>query len=106
MGFEVQSVYIVLPFKFSGFFSRESTGKSKRIHYIPDFIVKISDKTHLILEVKGQKKDKDESKWDYMNSWIKAVSRDEENGTWHFAVSQDETGQSVHEIIDSILSKK
>ncbi len=26
--------YIVLPFKFSVFFSRESTGKSKRIHYI------------------------------------------------------------------------
>ncbi len=26
--------YIVLPFKFSSFFSKESTGKSKRIHYI------------------------------------------------------------------------
>ena len=72
-------------------------------NYIPDFIVKISEKAHLILEVKGVKKVQDESKWDYMRTWVKAVGQDEENGDWHFAVSQDETGQEVHNIIKGII---
>ena len=74
--------------------------------YIPDFIVRLSDKSHLILEVKGKKKPKDESKWEYMKLWIKAVNQDEENSVWRFAVSQDETGQKVHEIIDNYLKIK
>ena len=36
-----------------------------------------------------------------MKSWTKAVNQDKENG-----VSQDESGQSVHEIINSTLDKK
>ena len=74
--------------------------------YTPDFIVWLSDKSHLILEVKGVKKPKDESKWEYMKLWIKAVNQDEENGLWRFAVSQDETGQKVHEIINKALKVK
>ena len=72
--------------------------------YIPDFIVKLADKSHLILEVKGVKQFKDESKWEYMKTWVKAVSQNKENGQWHFKASFDPTGQSVHEIIDRILS--
>ena len=75
-------------------------------NYIPDFIVRLSDKSHLILEVKGQIKRTDESKWDYMKTWIEAVNQDEENGIWRFDVSQDETGQSVHRIINEILKVK
>ena len=75
-------------------------------NYIPDFIVRLLDKSHLILEVKGVKKAKDESKWDYMKTWIEAVNQDEENGVWRFDVSQDETGQKVHEIIDATLKVK
>ena len=74
--------------------------------YTPDFIVKLSDKSHLILEVKGQKKTKDESKWNYMKLWIKALNQDKENGFWRFEVSQDETGQKVHEIIGKALGHK
>lgn len=74
--------------------------------YIPDFIVRLSDKSHLILEVKGVKRPKDVSKWEYMELWIKAVNQDEENGIWRFDVSQDETGQKVHEIIDKALKIK
>ena len=74
--------------------------------YIPDFIVRLSDKNHLILEVKGLKKPKDESKWEYMKLWIKVVNQDEENGNWRFDVSQDETGQKVPEIIDKALKVK
>ncbi len=72
-------------------------------NYVPDFIVRLSDKSHLILEVKGQRKAKDESKWDSMNLWIKAIQQDEENGRWFFDVSFDATGQKVHEIINQIL---
>ena len=47
-------------------------------NYIPDFIIQLSDKSYLILEVKGIKKPQDESKWEYMKLWIKAVNQDEE----------------------------
>ena len=74
--------------------------------YVPDFIVRLSDNSHLILEVKGIKKPKDESKWEYMKLWIKAVNQDKENGIWRFDVSQDETGQKIHEIINEALKVK
>ena len=71
--------------------------------YIPDFIVKLTKDDYLILEVKGVKKDKDTSKWDFMKIWTEAVSQDEENGKWHFAVSQDPTGQKVHQIVGKLM---
>lgn len=75
-------------------------------NYVPDFIARLSDKSYLILEVKGVKKIKDESKWDYMRTWVEAINQDEENGVWRFDVSQDETGQKVHEIINEVLKVK
>ena len=74
--------------------------------YTPDFIIRLSDKSFMILEVKGRKKPKDESKWDYMKFWIKAVNQDEENGFWRFRVSQDKTGRNVHSMIEEILKIK
>ena len=74
--------------------------------YVPDFIVQLSDNSHLILEVKGIKRPKDESKWEYMKLWIKAANQDKENGIWRFDISQDETGQKIHTIIDEILKIK
>ena len=71
--------------------------------YIPDFIVRLTDKSHLILEVKGVKQSKDESKWADMETWVEAISQDKENGQWNFRTSFDPTGQSVHEIIDRII---
>ena len=73
--------------------------------YVPDFIARLSDKSHLVLEVKGVEKQKDKSKWDYMETWVKAVNQDEENGVWYFDVSKDDTGKKVHEIIKSIINK-
>ena len=72
-------------------------------NYTPDFIAKLSNGHHLILEVKGIKKDIDDSKWDSMKTWIRAINKDKENGIWHFDVSQDETGQKVHQIINGII---
>ena len=44
--------------------------------YVPDFIVKLVDGTHLIIEAKGQKEDTADSKQNYLNRWIKAVNSD------------------------------
>ncbi len=79
--------------------------KGKMRNYTPDFIVRLSNGDHLILEVKGIKKKRDIQKWDFMKNWCKAVSEDLEQN-WHFKISQDSTGGQVHRIIDEILNKK
>ncbi len=82
---------------------RDENGKQR--NYIPDFIAKLSNGDHLILEVKGVKKNRDINKWDFMHRWCKAISQSLENQNWHFKISQDSTGGQVHKIIDSILKK-
>ena len=76
--------------------------KGKMRNYTPDFIVRLSNGDHLILEVKGIKKKRDIHKWDFMKNWCKAVSEDLKQD-WHFKISQDSTGGQVHRIIDEIL---
>ena len=78
--------------------------QGKQRTYIPDFIVKLSNGDHLILEVKGIKKKRDIQKWNFMKNWCKAVSEDLKKN-WHFKISQDSTGGQVHRIIDEIFKK-
>ena len=78
----------------------DETGKQRT--YIPDFIIKLSNGDHLILEVKGIKKKRDIQKWNFMNNWCKAVSQNLKKNWW-FKISQDATGGQVHQIIDEIL---
>ena len=78
--------------------------RGKIRNYTPDFIVKLSNGEHLILEVKGIKKKRDIQKWDFMRNWCKAVSEDLKQN-WHFKISQDSTGGQVHRIIDEILKR-
>ena len=78
--------------------------KGKMRNYTPDFIVKLSNGDHLILEVKGIKKRRDIHKWDFMKNWCKAVSEDLQKN-WHFKISQDSTGGQVHRVIDEVLKK-
>lgn len=54
--------------------------------YYPDFIIKFDDGRHIILEVKGQKMEKDEAKWTAAKEWVKAVNLSGEFGTWEFKV--------------------
>ncbi len=77
--------------------------KGKMRNYTPDFIVRLSNGDHLILEVKGIKKKRDIHKWDFMKNWCKAVSESLEDQNWHFKISQDSTGGQVHRIIKEIL---
>ena len=78
--------------------------KGKQRCYIPDFIIKLNNDEHIILEVKGIKKKRDIQKWDFMSHWCGAVSEDLDQ-TWHFETSQDSTGGLVHRIIDKIVLK-
>ncbi len=74
-------------------------------NYRPDFVARLVQGHHLVVEVKGKKRDKDISKWDFMEKWILAVNNDGENGKWHFRVCEDETGKVVHRIIEEILGQ-
>ncbi len=65
LGFEI-------PFMFQGIVHK----------YRPDFIIKKSDGTFLIVEVKGQTTEYDKAKWDYLDEWIKAVNEYGGFGKW------------------------
>lgn len=65
IGFEV-------PYSFNGAFHQ----------YRPDFLIKLDNGKILVLEVKGQQKEKDVAKWKAMDEWIIAVNAEEEFGTW------------------------
>ena len=54
--------------------------------YRPDFIVRFRSGTMLILETKGEERERDRSKWNYMKEWVRAVNASGEFGQWSFDV--------------------
>lgn len=52
--------------------------------YTPDFIIKISDERFLIIEIKGNKTDQDEFKWNALKEWCLAVNNTKKYGKWTF----------------------
>ena len=56
--------------------------------YRPDFLVKLTNGIHLILETKGDEKLSDYSKWESMREWVRAVNAAGRFGRWEFAVSR------------------
>ncbi len=57
--------------------------------YFPDFIVKLSNGDHLILETKGRDTDQDKTKRSFLDEWCKAVNQHGGFGHWTWAVSFD-----------------
>ena len=57
--------------------------------YFPDFIIKLKTGVHLILETKGQDKDKDKTKRAFLDEWCEAVNQHGGFGKWSWAVSFD-----------------
>ena len=57
--------------------------------YRPDFLIRLTNGTMLILEVKGEESDETKAKHAFMQEWIDAVNADGGFGTWAFAVSTD-----------------
>ncbi len=57
--------------------------------YLPDFLIKLTGGTTLVLEVKGEPKEIDDSKWTYMRDWIKAINTHGGFGRWAFEILTD-----------------
>ena len=55
--------------------------------YRPDFIVKLANGEHLVLEVKGQDRPKEKAKRDALKRWAAAINHDGSFGVWHCATS-------------------
>jgi type III restriction enzyme len=62
----------------------EFLGVSHSFH--PDFIVKMKDGEHVILEVKGMETDQDKAKYEAAKRWCTAVTNWKKMGTWRFLV--------------------
>lgn len=67
--------------------------------YFPDFICKLTNGNHLIIETKGQDNDQNKTKRAYLNEWCKAVNQHGGFGKWNWAVSF--SPNDLDEIIDS-----
>ena len=57
--------------------------------YRPDFIIKLKNGEHLILETKGQDTQKDKTKRAFLDEWVKAVNEHGGFGKWKWAVSMN-----------------
>ena len=56
--------------------------------YRPDFLIRMRSGGILVLEVKGQQTNEDDTKHRYMREWIEAVNEDGGFGKWSFMVSK------------------
>ncbi len=66
----------------------------------PDFIIRMKSGDFLVLEVKGQDKDRDKSKRRFLEEWIRAVNADGRFGRWHCAVSRKPS--DIADILDRV----
>jgi len=55
--------------------------------FYPDFLIRLSNRKMLILEVKGMDDQQNKTKRQYLNEWINAVNSDGRFGKWGWAVS-------------------
>lgn len=57
--------------------------------YRPDFIIRLKNGCHLILETKGQDTEQDKTKREFLDEWVKAVNGHGSFGKWQWAVSKN-----------------
>jgi len=55
--------------------------------YRPDFIIKLKNGDYLVLEVKGQDTQQDQTKREFLAEWVRAVNTHGGFGEWQWAVS-------------------
>lgn len=55
--------------------------------YYPDFIINLSNGTHLVLETKGQDTEQDKTKRTFLDEWCKGINQHGGFGMWRWAVS-------------------
>jgi type III restriction enzyme len=64
----------------------------------PDYLVRLTSGKMLVLEVKGQDTEEQQTKREFLDEWIRAVNRDGAFGTWVAAVSRHPS--DIHEILE------
>jgi type III restriction enzyme len=69
--------------------------------YYPDFMIRLSNDEYLILEVKGQDDQKNQTKREFLNAWVDAVNEYGGFGHWHWTVSSNPS--DVNEKIQNCL---
>jgi len=69
--------------------------------YRPDFIIRLKNGEHLILETKGQETERDKAKRGFLDEWVRAVNAQGGFGKWHWAVSTNPA--DVKAIIDKAM---
>ncbi len=57
--------------------------------YRPDFLIRLTNGEHLILETKGRDTEQDQTKRRFLNEWIRGVNEHGGFGTWRWEVSTD-----------------
>ncbi len=57
--------------------------------YRPDFIIKLTNGTHLIIEVKGQDTQQDKTKREFLDEWVRAVNEFGGFGKWKWDVVKE-----------------
>lgn len=65
--------------------------------YLPDYLVKLQDGSHLVLEVKGQIDEEAKVKRAALQKWVRAVNAEGQHGTWREAMAGPE--QKVEDIL-------
>ncbi len=63
--------------------------KGSSRNFVPDYLLRLSNGKHLILEVKGQDSEQNKAKRKAMETWVKAVNEQGGFGTWAFDVVFD-----------------
>jgi type III restriction enzyme len=71
--------------------------------YWPDFLVKLSNGTYLILEVKGMDSQQNQTKRKFLDEWITAVNSHAGFGLWQWAVSKNPS--NIPDIIGGALKR-
>ena len=56
--------------------------------YYPDFIIRLVNGEYLVLEVKRQDDQRNQTKREFLNEWVNAVNEHGGFGRWHWAVSR------------------
>jgi type III restriction enzyme len=71
--------------------------------YFPDFIVRLNNGTTLLLEIKGEEREKDRAKHQAAQRWVSAVNHWGQLGLWNFLVCRDpqQLSQKIQEVLDS-----
>jgi type III restriction enzyme len=67
----------------------------------PDYLVRFANGKMLVLEVKGQDNQEQQTKREFLTEWVRAVNGHGGFGTWTAAVSRNPT--DIHEILQKFL---